>query len=153
MVTFPDFHSHSPALLDLFISFYASICSTMAFPPLWISDHVVVSFSIDFPSNSQRGCPVSLHTLWLFLCWLERSSRSFERCSIGRYLLNWVLLLLLLVSFVCGLRLGLMYISLIISIRSSLTHLHGFQLLVLVFFLEGVYSLFWQIAWFFCHHS
>ena len=29
----PDCWSHSPALLDLFISCDASICSTMAFPP------------------------------------------------------------------------------------------------------------------------
>ena len=50
----PDCDSHSPALLDLFISSDASICSTMAFPPLGNSDHVVVSVSIDFPSNSQR---------------------------------------------------------------------------------------------------
>ena len=50
----PDCDSHSPALLDLFLSSDASICSTMAFPPLGNSDHVVVSVSIDFPSNSQR---------------------------------------------------------------------------------------------------
>ena len=37
--------------LDLFISSDASICSTMAFPPLGNSDHVVVSVSIDFPIN------------------------------------------------------------------------------------------------------
>ena len=36
--------------LDLFISLDASIYSTVAFPPLGIFDHVVVSFSIDFPS-------------------------------------------------------------------------------------------------------
>ena len=53
----PDFDSHSPALLDLFRSSDASICSTMAFPPLGNSDHVVVSVSIDFPSNSQRDAP------------------------------------------------------------------------------------------------
>ena len=53
----PDCDSHSPALFDLFISFDASICSTMAFPPLRNSDHVVVSFSIDFPSNLQRDNP------------------------------------------------------------------------------------------------
>ena len=49
----PDCDSHSPALLDLFLSSDASICSTMAFPPLRNSDHVVVSVSIDFPINSQ----------------------------------------------------------------------------------------------------
>ena len=32
------------------------------------------------------GCPVSLHSLWLFLCWLGWSLWSFERCSIGGYL-------------------------------------------------------------------
>ena len=53
----PDCDSHSPALLDLFISSDASICSTMAFPPLENSDHVVVSVSIDFLSNSQWGTP------------------------------------------------------------------------------------------------
>ena len=53
----PDCDSHSPALLDLFISFDISICSTVAFPPLENSDHVVVSVSIDFPSNSQWGTP------------------------------------------------------------------------------------------------
>ena len=50
----PDCNCHSPALLDLFISSDASICFTMAFPPLENSDHVVVSVSIDFPTNSQR---------------------------------------------------------------------------------------------------
>ena len=46
--------SHSPALLNLFISSDASICSTVAFPPLGNSDHVFVSVSIDFRSNLQR---------------------------------------------------------------------------------------------------
>ena len=61
MVNFPtrirDCDSHSPALLDLFLSSDASICSTMAFPPLGNSDHVVVSVSIDFPTNSQQDAP------------------------------------------------------------------------------------------------
>ena len=49
----PDCDSHGPALLDFFLSSDANICSTMAFPPLGNSDHVVVSVSIEFPSNSQ----------------------------------------------------------------------------------------------------
>ena len=53
----PDCDSHSPALLDLFLSSDASICSTMAFPPLGNSDHVVVSVSIDFTLNSQKDAP------------------------------------------------------------------------------------------------
>ena len=50
----PDFRSHSPAILDLFISSDASICSTMSFSPLENSDHVFVSVSIDFPSYLQQ---------------------------------------------------------------------------------------------------
>ena len=46
----PDCDSHSPVLLDLFISSVTSICSTMAFSPLGNSDHVV-------------GCPVLSHSL------------------------------------------------------------------------------------------
>ena len=48
----PDFESHSPVLLHLFISSDASVCSTMAFPPLGNSVHMVVSVSIDFLSYS-----------------------------------------------------------------------------------------------------
>ena len=50
----PDCESSSPALLDLFTSSDASICSTIAFPPLGNSDHVVVSVSIDFLINSKQ---------------------------------------------------------------------------------------------------
>ena len=50
----PDCDSHSPAILDLFISSEASICSAMAFSPLGNSNHVVVLVSIDFPSKSQQ---------------------------------------------------------------------------------------------------
>ena len=53
----PDCDSHSPALLDLFISSNASVCSVMAFPPLENSDHVVVSVSTDFPTNSKQDGP------------------------------------------------------------------------------------------------
>ena len=49
----PDCDCHSP--LDFFLS--SSICSTMAFPPLGNSDHVVVSVSIDFPLNSNLDAP------------------------------------------------------------------------------------------------
>ena len=60
MVNFPtrisDCDSHNSALLDLFLISDASICSTMAFPPLGNSDHVV-SVSIDFPTNSQQDAP------------------------------------------------------------------------------------------------
>ena len=53
----PDCDSHNPALLDLFLTSDASIYSTMVFLPFGNSDHVVVSVSIDFPTNSQRDAP------------------------------------------------------------------------------------------------
>ena len=48
---------YRPALLDLFVSSDASIYSTIAFPPLGNSDHIVVSVSIDFPTNSRWDAP------------------------------------------------------------------------------------------------
>ena len=60
-----------------------SICSTVAFPPVRNS---VLLFQ--FPLTlfqSQRCCLFSLHTLWLFLCWLGRFSWAFNRCFMGGY--------------------------------------------------------------------
>ena len=70
----PDCDSHSPPLLDLFTSSDASTCSTMAFPPLRNSDHVVVSASIVFPLNSKQDTLFHhaayeySHTDWDGLC-------------------------------------------------------------------------------------
>ena len=53
----PDCDSHSPALLDLFISSGTSICSTyiyglyMAFLPLGNSDHVLLLLLVNFVSG------------------------------------------------------------------------------------------------------
>ena len=44
-------YSHSPSLLNLFLSSHVVSYSIMAFPPLGNSGPVVVSVSIDFPSN------------------------------------------------------------------------------------------------------
>ena len=49
----PDSDSHSPALLDFFLSTGASICTTMACPSLGNADPVVVSVFIDSPLNSK----------------------------------------------------------------------------------------------------
>ena len=59
----PDCDSHSPAIMDLFVSSDATVCSIMAFPPLGNSDHVVVSISIDFYIKLTTKCPISLHSL------------------------------------------------------------------------------------------
>ena len=103
----------------------------MAFPSLGNSDHVVVSVSIDFPINSKQD--TSFHCVaydysradWDGLCdhlrdlpWedifkLSASAAASEFCE-------WV-------------QVGIdVYISLIVSIRSNLTHLHGFQQLLLL---------------------
>ena len=59
-----------------------------------------------------------------------------------RISLSWMLLLML-INFVTGLLLELMYTSLTINIRSSLIHLHGFQvLLVLPLLLEITFFIF-----------
>ena len=128
MVNFPTHTPNcDPALLDLFLYSDTSICCTMAFPPFGNSDHFVVSVSIDFPSNSQWDAPFhptaydypcanwySLHDHLRDVPWddIIKFSTSAAGCEFS------------------GVRLGLMYMSLIISIRSSVTYLHGFQLLV-----------------------
>ena len=53
----PNSDSQSPALLNLFLSSDASICFTMAFPQLGNYDHVVVSVSIEFLTNSKGDAP------------------------------------------------------------------------------------------------
>ena len=126
----PDCDSHSPALLDLFLSSDASICSTMAFTPLGNSDHVVVSVSIDFSTNSQQD--VQFHRIaydysradwdglrdhlrdvpWEDIFKLGASAAATKFCK-------WV-------------QAGIDYVYHIANIRSSLIHLHGFQLPVLL---------------------
>ena len=119
----PDCDPHSSALLDLFFSSDASICSTMTFPPLGNSRHLV-SVSIHFLSNTKWDalfhCIASgySHTGWDSLCshlkdvpWEDifklgasAAASAFSECiQVG--------------SDVC---------------IPSLTHLHGFQLLVLI---------------------
>ena len=69
LILIPHCEAHNLALLDLFISSDASICSAMVFPPLGNSDHAVVSISVDFPSNSKGDVPFH-YSLGLFSCWL-----------------------------------------------------------------------------------
>ena len=100
MVNFPTripyCDSHSPALLDFFLSSDTNICTAIVFP-LLVVDHVMIIWEL------------------------------FQ----GRISLNSALLVLL-ENFVSGFRLELMYILLIESIRSNLTHFHGFQLFMLL---------------------
>ena len=125
-----DCDSHSPALLDLFISPDASICSTMAFPPLENSDHVAVSVFIDFRSNSQQDalfhriahdhscadwdglCNHLRDVPWVDIFKLGASAAAKEFC-------DWV-------------QVGIDVYILMENISSSVTHLRGFQQLVLL---------------------
>ena len=102
----PDCDSHSTALLDLFLSSDASICSTMVFPPLGNSDHVAVSVSIDFPTNSQWDAPFH-HIAYDYSRADWNGLRDHWEMFHGRISSNSVFLLLL-VSFVMEFRLELM---------------------------------------------
>ena len=133
MVNFPSripgFDSRGPALLDLFLFSEASICSTIAFPPLGNSDHFVVSVSIDFPSNSQQDAP--FHCIaYDYSCADWDGLRDHLRdvpwedifklgASAASEFCEWV-------------QVGIDVYILIENIRSSLTHLRGFQQLVLL---------------------
>ena len=108
-IRIPDCDSHSPALLVLFISSDASICSRVAFLPLGNSDHVVVSVSIDFPTNAQ------LMTIFLLLGTVFMIIWEMFHGRIPLYLV----FLLLVPNLVGGFRLKLMYTSFIVNIRSS----------------------------------
>ena len=88
------------------------------------------SVSIDFPSYSQWD-PCFITLLKTILILIGAIVIIIREMLHGRISSNTVFLLLL-VNFVSGFRLGLMYISLIENIRSSLIHLQGFQLLVLL---------------------
>ena len=102
----PDCDSHSSALLNLFIS-YASICSAMASPPLWNSD--VAEFPLTFQQTQNNSMAYEYsHADWDSLC-------DHLRDIPWDGIFNPVLVLLL-VNFVSGFMLEIMYISLLVSI-------------------------------------
>ena len=101
----------------------------MAFPPLGNSDHVVVSVPIDFPSNSQQDTP--FHRIAY-----DYSSGDWDRLLDHLRDVLWEDIFKLGASaapskFCEWVKVGI-DVSLIGNIRSSLTHLYGFQLLVLL---------------------
>ena len=101
----------------------------MAFPPLGNSNHVVVSVSIDFPTNSRRDAP--FHRIaydysradWDGLCdhlrgfpWEDIFKLSASPAASG--FCEWIQVAIHVYIYPS-------------SFRSSLNHFHGFQLLVL----------------------
>ena len=127
----PDWNSFSPAILDLFLSSKASICSTIAFPLLENSDDAILSVSIDFLSDSDGMLPCFIAWLLTILMLIRMVFMIIREMFFWRISLNLVLVLLV-VNFVSLFRLGLMYISIIKNNRSNVTHHHGFWLLVLL---------------------
>ena len=102
----------------------------MAFPARGNSDHLVASVSIDFPSNSQQD------SLFHHIAY-DYSRADWDGLRDHLRDVPWEDIFKLGASaaaseFVSGFRLELMYIYHIENIRSSLIHLHGFQLLELL---------------------
>ena len=115
----PECESYSPAFLDLFISLDASICSAVAFPSLGNSDHVIVSLSIDFPINLKQDAlfhrlAYDYYAVWDSFCDKLKDVTWEDIFNCGAFAAAS--------EFVSGLGLGLTYISLIVSIGSSLTN-------------------------------
>ena len=130
MTLLRDCDSHSTALLDLFISSDASICSTMAFPPLINSDHVVVSVSIDFPINPKQDT-LFHHIAYDYCCADWDGLRDHLRD------VQWEDIFKLSASAAASEFCELVEVGTDVyipheSIRANLTHLHGFQQLVLL---------------------
>ena len=114
---FPDYDCPSPALLDVFVSSNPSICSTVTFSSMGNSDHVAVSVFIDFVSISKQDVPYySTAYDYSRANWDGLFDGLFREMFHGKIYINVVLVLLVL-NFVSGSRLELMYISLIVRIR------------------------------------
>ena len=119
---------HSSALLNLFISCDASICSTVGSPPLVNFDHIVASFPIDCTSNSKGNAPLHC-TVYLFADWaslLDHLRDVHSRTSLK------LVLRLTGLNCVSGSSSKLIYISFVLTIRSRLIQHHSFEQLVLL---------------------
>ena len=79
----PDWFSQSCSFVSLSSDArYLSYNGVLSIGKFWL--HYCLNFhwlSIIFT----MGCPISLHCLWLFLCWLGQSLLSYERCPMGGY--------------------------------------------------------------------
>ena len=106
---------------------------TLVFVPQWIS-LVLIMFLSQFPLtfyHIHNRIPHFITLLMAILVLIVMAFVIIWEMFHGKTFFNSVPLLLL-VNFVSHFRLKFMCKSLIESIRSSLTHLHGFQLLVLL---------------------
>ena len=120
----------TPTVLLFWIYFFFLI---LVFVLQWLSLHwkiliMLSQLSITF-HQIHKGIPYFTAQLMTIFMLIGTIFNIIWDMFHRRISLNSVLLLLL-VNAVDGFKLELMYISLIISIRSKLTHLQGFQLLV-----------------------
>ena len=106
----PDSVSISCALLDLIISSNTIIWSMVDFCPFGNSDNVIVSVSIDFPSKSKEDAP-------FHFTFFDYSLADLDSLFDHLGDVSWI---------------SEMFHSRDVNIMSSLIHLHGFQLLVLL---------------------
>ena len=104
----PDCNSHGPVLLTFFSS-DPSICFIMAFLPFWNSNHVFVSVSTDFLSNSKEVLPLFIAQIMTILVLNWMVFVFIWEMFQWRISLNLVLLLLLL-NFLSEYQFELMYI-------------------------------------------
>ena len=127
--------SCSFGFMSFFWCYYLFYNSFLSIRKLWSCFHLSFHW---LSVKLKTRCRVSSHNLWLFSCWLGRSSWSFERCP--REDIFKLIALVLLVNFMSGFSVELMYVSLIESISLKLIHLHGFQLIVLLpWFIEIIF--------------
>ena len=126
----PDYDSHTPALLGLFLL-------TLVFVLQWLSLHwerlimLLSQFPLTFQWTENR-MPCFITWLLTILLLIGMVFMIILKMFHGRISLDSVL-----VNFVSGFRLRSMDIFIIESIRSNLTYLHGFQQLVLLpYFIE-----------------
>ena len=123
-VWFLDCDSHSPALLDLFFSLDSSICSTVAFLPFPYSVSIVfLQTEMDQSLFIAQDLTILVLIRTLFVIIWE--------ILYNRMCINLAVLLLVRNSVSVS-REKLMYISLIVNIRSCLINSNDFQLLVLL---------------------
>ena len=131
IVTFPtrisDCDFHRPALLDLFL---LMLVFDLIWSSIWsLHREILIMLLSQFPltfHHIHNGMPSFIALLMTILVLIGTAFMIIWEMFDGRISLN-SMLLLFFANFVNRFRLELMHISLIESIRSSLTHLHGFQ--------------------------
>ena len=132
-------------VLFCWISFFLL---SLVFVSQWLSLNweILIMLLSQFPLTflqTQKGMPLFIVPLMAVLELIEMFFMIIWEMFQGRISLNLVLLLLvlllLLLNFVSGSGLDLTFISLTVNIRSSLIHLHGLQLLVLIEIIEIIF--------------